>query len=147
MCTRSVVRQAFTMRNKRLAWLPNDYEHDQLRISICPSVTRKICYHKIDCKDFHYHEKRQWLLEICFFKDFQGAEIIGPNHFKQGCCKNNNKKPDTFCKISNYDAKFSLNLQIQELALKLYLSDSGSKSICLTFANKCIRQNLYLQCL
>ena len=34
---------------------------------------------KKQLKDFHYHEKHQKLLEIKFFRDFQGAGILGSN--------------------------------------------------------------------
>ena len=53
-----------------------DYEHDQLRVSILSIHDNEYYY----MKDFHYHA-RQSLREICFFKDFQGAEVHGPNHF------------------------------------------------------------------
>ena len=32
---------------------------------------------------FHYGENHQKLLAIWFFKDFQGAEFRGPNHFQE----------------------------------------------------------------
>ena len=41
-------------------------------------------------KDFHYHENHQKLLGIRFFKDFQGEEFLGPNHFQEGVLKKNN---------------------------------------------------------
>ena len=44
--------------------------------------------------------------------------------FKWGCFLQNT----LFCNISKYDAKFSLLLQIQELALKLNLSDGEANS-------------------
>ena len=58
-------------------------------------------------------KKYQKLLEIWFFKDFQGAEILGPNHLSRG----------TVNKITLL-AKFSHLLQNQDLALKCKASDS-----------------------
>ena len=60
------------------------------------------------------------LLGIWFFKDFQGAEFLGPNHFQDGVLSKNY----TFFKIFIRDAKFPHLLPNLELALKFQISDN-----------------------
>ena len=64
----------------------------------------------------------KWLLGIWFFKDFQGAEFVGPNHFKDGVLYKDLKKTFIF-KIPIWDAKFFHLLQNLELALKFQIYD------------------------
>ena len=66
-----------------------------------------------------YHENHQNLLGIWWFKYFQGAEFLGPNHFQERVLSKN----DTFFKIFIWDANFSHLLLNLKLALKFQISD------------------------
>ena len=64
-------------------------------------------------------ESHQQLLGIWFFKDLQGAEFVGPNHFPEGMFSKNY----TFFKIFIWDTTFSHLKQNLELALKFQISE------------------------
>ena len=64
-----------TYQTEKKAW-----EHDELKVRILSNHDTEDMLLKNQLKDFHYHEKHQKLLEIWFFRDFQGAGILGSNH-------------------------------------------------------------------
>ena len=57
--------------------------------------------------NFLYHENYPKLLGIWFFKDFQGAEFLGPNHFQEGVLKGkfSSGREGALASKFNYDFK------------------------------------------
>ena len=73
-----IILQLTTENCKRVA------ECDQFSVSISSIRYTKYILSYNQLKEFLYHENHQKLLGIWFFRDFQGAEFLGPNYFQEG---------------------------------------------------------------
>ena len=83
---------------------------DQFTVSISSVRYTKCILSENQLKYFLYHENRQKLLGIWFFKDFQGVEFLGPNRFQEGVLSKN--CIFFFFKLFIWDAKFPISYKI-----------------------------------
>ena len=101
--------------------------------------THSIFYHKINWNI--YHENYQKLLRIWFFKDFQGAEFLGLNHFQEGALSKNLN----FFQNFHLGRKLSPSLTKSRACFEILNIWQESQFIWLTFTIKTSRQNLVVK--